>query len=51
MYNALVAATQSGDREGVIWMLNILAGLFVTVVGGIIVHYAVKWIDKWLNER
>ncbi|MBO6133692.1 MAG: hypothetical protein J6P05_05085 [Lachnospiraceae bacterium] len=32
-------------------MSDILAALFVTVVGGIIVHYAVKWIDRWLDER
>ena len=37
--------------RGVIVMSDILAALFVTVVGGIIVHYAVKWIDSWLDER
>ena len=44
-----VAATQTGSREGVVFMPDILAGLFVTVVGGVIVHYVVKWIDRWLN--
>ena len=37
---------QSGNGEEVKRVLDIILSLVVTIVGGIVVHYAIKWLDN-----
>lgn len=38
--------TQSGNGEGVKKMSDIVIPLLVTVVGGVVCHYIIKWLDS-----
>lgn len=42
--------TQSGNGKGVFHMCDIAASILVAVVGGVICHYIIKWLDSDDND-
>lgn len=43
-YNTIVTASESGNRKEVNYM-DVFTSLIVAVMGGVICHYIIKWLD------
>ena len=46
----VLLSSQTGNGEGVKKMTDIAITLFVTVMGGVVCHYIIKWLDSGSNN-
>lgn len=46
----VLLSSQTGNGEGVKKMTDIAITLFVTVMGGAVCHYIIKWLDSGSNN-
>ena len=42
----VLLSSQTGNGKGVEKMMDIAITLFVTVMGGVVCHYIIKWLDS-----
>ena len=46
----VLLSSQTGNGKGVEKMMDIAITLFVTVMGGVVCHYIIKWLDSGSNN-